>query len=552
MTRPRALAGDPRFELLSICLAFAALVVMVDPRGEFPLDDDWNFALSSWHFAETGTFRFARLTAMSLRLQVLWGAVWTELFGRSFEVLRFSTLTLSLTALMILNRLFARIGLAAGPRLVATFALLVHPIFFWSSFTFMTHVPFLTLSIVAFYFHLRGITEQNWRHLVIGSIAVVGSYFIRQTGISNAMAPLLLLLLLRERISPRWRSFALVVAAPLLLFAILWFGSDVLEGYPGQLQVHLEPFSKSNLPLALLKVAHRETVFNFQYGFLFLLPILVALAPGLRSRRAILLYLLLLIPFVWMAAYMVSAGDALPYNTQGEVFINFGLGPATFRDTWMFGYPYPFHLPEWVLGVMTFGAAAGGAWLLLRLLAAQGLSEISVRQVAARLAALHALVATAVLFGSSIYFDRYALDSLWAVIILGAASSSWSAGTLRRVALVAAVVGFFSLFATQEYLRWNRARWRAFDYLRAHGITLEQMDGGYEINQYLLGGFDGPLHLSAPGLSVEDDAYILAFRPVPGYAVMARFPFHGFLGMRRGHVYAEERVSGFKPEFRLD
>ena len=533
---------------------FAGLVVIVDPRGEFPLDDDWNFALSSWHFADTGTFRFARLTGMSLRLQVLWGALWTEVFGRSFEVLRFSTLTLSLTALLVLNRLLARIGLATGPRLLATFALLAHPIFFWSSFTFMTHVPFVTLSVVAFYFHLRGITERDMRHLLLGAVAVVGSYFIRQTGISSAIAPLILLLLLRERVSPRWKSFAVIVAAPLVLFAILWFGTNVLKGYPGQLQVHLGSFTERNLAMAILEVIHRETVFNFQYGFLFLLPILASLAPGLTPRqqhgssRLTLAYLALLIPFVWMATQKVSTGDALPYNTQGEVFVNFGLGPATLRDTRMFGYRYPFHLPEWLLAVGTFAAAVGGAWLLFRILAMLRATGSSVPEVAARLAALHALVATGVLFASSLYFDRYALDSLWAVIVFCAASSSWSRATMRTVAIVAAMVGFFSVFATQEYLRWNRARWQAFDYLQERGVTLEQMDGGYEINQYLLGGFDGPLRRRAPGLSVVDDAFILAFRPVPGYATMARFPFQGFLGLRRGHIYAEHRVTGFKPD----
>jgi hypothetical protein len=294
-------------------------------------------------------------------------------------------------------------------------------------------------------------------------------------------------------------------------------------------------------------VLHHIGVYNFQYGFLFLLPILPALPAIRRSRRILLWYLLLLFPFVWIASLYVSVGRPLPYNKHGDIFINFGLGPATLRDTWIFGYWYPFHLPRSVLALITFVSAVGGAWLLLLLVRAVRLPQNSPRAVSTSLAAIHALVATALLFSSAIYFDRYSLDSLWAVIIFAAASSSWSTGVALRVTTLLLAVGLFSVFATQEYLRWNRARWLAFDYLRARGVPLTQMDGGYEINQYLLGGWDGPERLAKRGMSVVDDTYILAFHPVARYVVLARFPFRGFLGLRRGYVYAEERVAGVGP-----
>src|ERR1700736_5138569 len=122
-----------RTELPAIVAAWAAAIAIVQPRGNFPMLDDWDFALATWRFAETGHFHFTQFTVVSLRAMVLWGAAWTRLFGQSFEVLRASTLVLSLLTLLVVNRTLARMGVAAFPRVVATLALLVHPVFLWAS-----------------------------------------------------------------------------------------------------------------------------------------------------------------------------------------------------------------------------------------------------------------------------------------------------------------------------------------------------------------------------------------------------------------------------------
>ena len=61
-------------------------------------------------------------TAVSLRAQVLWGALWTWMFGQSFEVLRTSTLVVATEAILIINRILARAGVAGGARVIATLA----------------------------------------------------------------------------------------------------------------------------------------------------------------------------------------------------------------------------------------------------------------------------------------------------------------------------------------------------------------------------------------------------------------------------------------------
>jgi hypothetical protein len=86
-----------------------------------------------------------------------------------------------------------------------------------------------------------------------------------------------------------------------------------------------------------------------------------------------------------------------------------------------------------------------------------------------------------------------------------------------------------SVAGTAEYLAWNRARWDAFRWLEARGVTLDQMDGGYEINA-ILAMRTGQKFLGKPGFAVRDDRYILAFNEVPGYTTLATFPYRRLLG----------------------
>jgi len=134
---------------VAIVLAvWAAAIALIQPRGEFPTLDDWDFTIATWNFARTGHFHFTPFTAVSLRAMVLWGALWTRVFGESFLVLRASTLTLSALTLVTIHEILRRAGLDRLPRVVATLAFAFHPVFLWSSCTYMTEVPFVFASAV--------------------------------------------------------------------------------------------------------------------------------------------------------------------------------------------------------------------------------------------------------------------------------------------------------------------------------------------------------------------------------------------------------------------
>ena len=516
--------------MLSALLLLVA-IVLVDPRGNFPLDDDWNFALSSWWFADHGVFRFARFTGMSLRLQVLWGALWTKAFGASFDVLRASTLVLAAGTLFIVGVIATELRITRGRFLVLA-AFLFNPIFFWSSFTFMTHVPFVALSALAVLCFLRAMRLDSTLWFCGGVVAAIGSVFIRQTGVVLLMPPIVVLLVRRSR--PLWITIA---GAAITVLAVLYLKTDLLRGYVAEYATRFTIWNKplTSLPLTFASVLSHHLVLDFLYGALFALPWMAPLvASALRDARVRVAWLIAAIPFVAWVAWLTGAVAPLPFAIRGAIFTNIGLGPVTLRDAMVFRYPDPVHLPQSVMVIASYVLAVLGALLF----ASVAICCID-RDDRIRLLAMTALAGSGILAISEFFFDRYALDSLWMTPRLVAATQPLR---MRRTAIVLTVVlALFCVAATQDYFAWNRARWRAFADLRRRGVPLTRMDAGYEINQYLLGGWDGEQHMGLPGMAVVDDSWILALNRVKGYQVLAAYPYRGWFGLHRGELFIEQR-----------
>jgi len=539
----------PGAELMRSCLVaagFTAVVVLIDPRGDFPLNDDWNFALAAWNFSETGVVRLARFTGMSLRLQVLWGAGWTRLFGESFEVLRASTLILSLVCLIVFDRFAGKVGIRGPARWIVTGSLLFHPIFLWSSFTFMTQIPFLTLAILAVVFFHRGLSAHRSTWIAAGIAATIAAAFIRQTAIALLVAPAVVLLSMRASLDRRWLRWVGLLAAAFTALAAVYLFTPYLHGHPAEREIHTGMWAGSAAAATtrlLWNVVH-HAVLNLEFAAVFMLPLAILVVPRtMPSRTWILAAMVAGMVFLAVTAWWVGSGDAFPFRAKGQVLNNLALGPLTLRDTFVMGYRYPRHLPYPAQAAMSYLAAVLAA-MLFGHLADQWRrreNETPEHRATVRLLIASAAAATLVLAVSPVYFDRYSLDSLWGLpILIGITAPLQPRWRSSATLLAALAIG--SMLGVSEYLDWNRARWDAFARLRTAGVPLSRMDGGYEINQYLVGGFEGPKQLSKPGWSVVDDEYVLSFHELPGYRTVGRYPYSDFLGLSDGAVLIQHRL----------
>lgn len=518
-----------RLELPAILALWAAAVAASNPRGRFPLNDDWDFAIATWNFARTGHFAFTKFTAVSLRAQVLWGALWTRLFGESFEVLRASTLVLALLAIILVHRILARAGVTPWWRVAATLAFAFHPIAFWSSMTYMTEVPFVCASAAALYCFVRGFDESRTRWIVAGCIAVAVSAFVRQTGVINLAAPFVLAAMRR-----RWRDAGAIAATALAFAALLLFKPEWVSGSPDELAVHYRVWHELSFRLPQqLELAYHWFVFNAQNCALFMLPLAAGAAFGRWTRRELLIAGGAALLLFLRVQSLVSLGHPMPYATTtfccdiygGNILADFGLGPQTLRGE------YPLRLTGAARLLLTYASVLLGAVMVgaLARRAAPGASS------ARWLAVGNALAATAALVASALYVDRYAFDSAWMLVVALAVVIDQRSRAARAAAVAALVcLAWLDVAGVRDYFDWNRARWQAFHAMRARGVAMTDIDGGAEIFDFyeLSHGDQRMRRINQFGIPRR---YTLAYAPLPGQRVVATFPW------RRGRIVVNER-----------
>ncbi|HEX8255619.1 MAG TPA: glycosyltransferase family 39 protein [Thermoanaerobaculia bacterium] len=514
---------------LLLLAAFAAAVIVVDPRGNFPLNDDWGVGYTTVTLAHSGEIHFTPFASATAYLQFAWGALWVTLFGESFTVLRCATLTLSLASTLLAYALLRYVNIERGLALFGAAALLFHPLFFWASFTSMTHVPFVFLSLLAANAFVRAWDREGvW--LALAFAATVASFFTRQFAILNALAPLIVALTYRRK------KVAATYAATAIVFALLAV-SGVLVASEKELSLHKPAVDK-----LLMRAAH-YLFFNWQNVALFFAPLLVfvllARTRVAYSRAAAIVCTVVFGYAAWRMT--VQIGMPVPYVNGGNVFTDFGLGPPTLRDVWIFRMPHPFALPfasKVALMVVTSIAAVVAASIAI--------AALRIEHPLGRYCAAYLACGTAITAFMSINFDRYSIDTAWpfAILMIVLASSLQPTRLARGIAAaLLAVAILFSVAGTAEYLAWNRARWEAFASLRAHGVSLTRMDGGYEINAFLVALPAGRKNLGKRGDGVIDDEFIIAFnRDVPGYVRMESFAYPRWLGLSEGELHVQRRM----------
>src|SRR6266852_752868 len=397
---PTSQPGGRWADLAIVLGVWAAAVALIHPRGDFPLLDDWDFSIATWNFARTGHFHFTPFTAVSLRAMVLWGAAWTRLFGESFEVLRASTLALAAITIVVIHEIFRRAEIPRIARIVGTLAFAFHPLFLWSSCTYMTEVPFVCMSSIAFLLIWRGLANERAMLVAIGCCAAIVSCFIRQTGVINIAAPLLVVLLMRKNI----RFAAILAGAGAVVGAIFLVRPEWLSGSPTEFASHYKVWHEASFRLPdMITLAYHYVVFNVQNAGLFFLPLVAPLILLRRKWQEIAIAIVLL----FRVQHLVNLGIAMPYFAfasqedilQGNLFVNLGLGPPTLIDVWSLQNPYPFHLTHAGELAVTYLSVIAGALLVAHLFKRGNLLvALSIALAAA---------GTAALIGSGFYSDRY-------------------------------------------------------------------------------------------------------------------------------------------------
>jgi len=540
----RIRAGAWRVPAIAVVAVALALSFAVDPRGDFPLNDDWAYAHSVAWLAAEHRIRLSDWIAMNLLPQTLLGGLATAIGGFTFTTLRHLTQIVAAIVAALALGFFRAAGLGRSDAVIATLTLIAMPCWLPLADSYMTDLYGMLFALPAAALFVQALREPRPAFVVAATLFAVAGVLQRQVVLAVPAAFCVAWLAARPQRTP-----ARVVAGVLPLIATagaaLAYHAYLVHG-PGV------PAAQQWLQGRVVE-AVGKTITNAQYrgwvgsnvlsllAYLGLFAAPFALWRGLPAGRGARMAVVALAALA--LATMTATGSWPPWRGD-QLLDRAGIGPFTLYDAQPRGLAPLDRSPS----AFWYGAGIVAA-IGIALLCRTGLA--AVRAIAAnsmdngeRLFLFALIGAYLAPFVLTDYFDRYLLFVLPFVLALVALAEPAVTTRASRMLGIVVLVGMagYGVMATHDYFAWNRARWDAIHAAERMGATPETLDGGFEYNGFHRA--DAKPDAPPPGRSwwwVKDDRFVVAFGPVEGYEERARFPIGRWLPRTPGHVLLLER-----------
>jgi hypothetical protein len=566
---PALVSRGTAIDLFALTALWLLAVLIVNPRGDFPLNDDWAMSRSVKHLVEQGVYQPTGWLAMTLIMHVFWGALFCLPHGFSLMAVRISTLVLSLVGVLGLYALIRQLDRPRWLGMICALTLCFNPIYFSLSNTFMTDVPFTVWEILACLFFVRYLQRQKDFDLCIATALAIAALLIRQLGLAIPMAFGVAFLFKNRFQKNSWfrASLPAILTAGTLIAFNHWLRASGRAVGDYNLQLS-QMVGKSKHPLTLpLNFAHYGWVMLMYLG-LFLLPIF-AMVKFNRQTEAEKSQSVFWLRLAWFGLLTLTMGHFLLKPSLMPVHLNildaWGLGPLTLCDTQMLKLPDVPLLPAAFRAVVTILSLLG-AGLLIAIVVKEVtwlVSEFRSRNVSAPPAdrqmkntlAVFFLAGTLIYLGPLLingFFDRYLLTAvmlLAAFVVVTLPAIERPPVSVRHLVGILLVAGFagYAVAGTRDYLEWNRIRWEALADLQRENISPQQIDGGFEFNGWFLYDpkFHGPPHKS--NWWVQDDEYLLSFGPLAGYEIYREYKYAHWMPWYEGKILVLKRRNEESP-----
>jgi hypothetical protein len=522
---------DHVLDMAFLVVVFVASIIVINPLGDFPLNDDWSFARAVQGLIQQGDWRPTGFTAMPLITQSLWGSAFCLPAGFSFNALRCSTLTLAILGILGVYVLFITNNRERFLAIIAAVTLGFNPLYYELSTTFMTDVPFTALAILSSIFYVRCIRLFNYFDLSIACVLSLVATLCRQLGLFLPLA-FVAALLIQRGCSRRWVPQAvlpslvpavfptLVCVAALVLFQEWMTMTGRLPALYGT--------SWAAQDLSIRGIGSR-TVTGLLYLGLFCLPILLIApnTPQSNSRNIVFRILPTLLAAVFALVSICFAFNRLQtlMPISSNILIPQGLGPYSTQKF------EP--LPSWFWSIVTILSLVGGVLLVSKMTASTMTLIEKIRMAnlnnedVIQIFFLVAVSAYALPIFLTGLFDRYLVPLVPFVLYLST-SGLRQEGRLRMVGKPAAAVlvastALFAVLGTRDYLMWHRVRWAALIELQ-RTVNIQDIDGGFEFNGWFTNGTIDKKTVKK--ILLNDDAeYRIGTSEWPGFTVIKKYEY---------------------------
>jgi 4-amino-4-deoxy-L-arabinose transferase-like glycosyltransferase len=499
---------------------------------------------------------------MSLVFQIWWGVGFTKLLGYSIEVLRLSTLTVSLLGLIFIYLLLRELAYDWQKSFLVVLLILFNPFSFPLNFTFFTDHFFISLLFAATYFYYKALKDNRDYYLVVASLIASASILVKQNGILIPLAVFLYLVLRNRSLKTITKKglFSILIPVITLIIFTYWFNSfhGPTAEYIKQVDKIFENLKKPHL--FFIKLIWRPILILEFLGFCFL-PLSFSLLPKIKElfKKEYHIHLLL----------FCLAGTIFYL-----LFEHMGLYPTV--DLWRNGYRFAYiseygyrdflNILFFFYRILDFLSVVSIVYLIYLLIKSwkelqKKFSLTSPSFVIVAIGIFQFLFLLITLYKFSRYY--LALIPFAIVIILEVTGQA----KIRKAVFIPLLIAYvlFSLAVTQDVMSWNQVKWQTAQCLLDKGISPRKISAGFawdawHSSQYAL---DNPYEIVTQRGDVPwwieelvpaiDPEYIIANSPIPSgfdtftyfdvdrYNIIDLLNYFSFFYLRNMNLYVLQR-----------
>ncbi len=541
--------------LLCVLAIFIFSEILINPIGDFPLNDDWAYGKTIQTFMLEGVVSSSEWGEAFFLTQMVWGLLFCKIFGFSFTVLRFSQIIMGIVGVIIFYNILIRLSKSTSLVSHATCMLLFNPVVFQQLNTFQTDIPFAVFSLISFYCLFRYVQDSRWYNYIVGVLFALFAILIKQTGIAIAITYCLCYVLFSPKRYVDYFTSFITTCLLIMVVPVYQHLSELSGGFPasnGFMSSVLFNTIASPDFHDLMRIGYYIINTSLSFG-LFVAPFTLVCFMEYRKKAPYLFNNLMPLSIICILGLLIIAvktyysGNYLPFS--GNIIYDIGLGPII-----MTGIDQNILLNVPKLGIImwliiSFIGFLGFMSMIYLILSLSGMiySNSYPEYRMLRFTAIYSIVFSIIYITPFLVVNaniRYTNVILPYIILFVVVAIEFfrknniflRKANYRNIKLLLAPIIIFGIVGTHDYLSFQRGRWKALNHLtRNESIPIDMIDGGFEFNEwhysekYDVWDMTDDIKKKGRFWPVVDDKYIVTVIDIDGYDLHKEFKYRRWL-----------------------
>ncbi len=523
--------------ILGLFVVFVCCELLLNPIGDFPLNDDWFYAKALKTIQFDSYINNAHWGYASMLTHLFYGKLVTTIFGFSYNVLRMSTLILSFTGITFFYFLVKEyVGMLNKQAFLATLIVMADPLFLSLSNSYMTDVPFITSIMMAVYFYLKFKRSNKLKYYCLSVLLLIWALLIRQLALAFIIGLFFSDIILEKKITVKNMLLITLSLLVLYLFERWLYISNANTGY-AYLFFRTSTTARSiTVPEIGINFLKRWIHYVSFSGFV-LFPILLTYLYHyikqklfFNTKKQFIISLILMIPVSW----------SLRKFPIGNYLYNCGIGPDTLYDTYILGINSQ-HAHDLILfGIIRVLAFTGSFSLLLVLI--QFVFKVihwRTTDVSKHIVLLILIISLFFYYSflaiASPIFDRYIM--IFSILIIPIIFYIYNPPIKEKiiVSILIVLLMLFSVFATKDYFNGHRTIWKIINELKqTEGLTDTDINGGLE---HCASSFGDSAFWFKKWNNIPENKYVITRGKLINYHVYKSYYYQRYIPLKTDTIF---------------